>query len=552
MYKHLLPILIFAAALLAGCAKIATPTGGPKDSTAPKVLKTEPADGTVHFDSKQQIKFHFDEYITLNNPTENVLISPPMSKAPDFSVKGKALVIKFKDTLRENTTYNMVFSDCIKDYHEGNPLNYFHYSFSTGDSLDNYMIRGNLLDAKTLTPVKDFYVLLYKGNDDSLPLTTLPNYVTKTLSDGSFLLKNITQGDYKIFAIKDINSNFRYDLPNEEIAFLEESVTSFRALPDSVADSLQAELPMLTLYTFTATDTAQKLSRYENPAAGIYKFPYKVRMIDFSAKPMGAEHDYFEVINPTRDTVTWYFKTPLTDTAIYILTTDNHIDTVTLTPFKEKQNLGRGKTAPTKRLLVSFANAGEYHKPLTLQFPYPIRPTDSFSIWVYSQQQDKKDTFELRVAVPDSFVLQLPIPMNVTEKKSYTVMIPDSIFYGYNGLTNDTLTTKFSTKSIKDYGTLIMNYELPNDGKAYVATLWLKDKILQEDILTSSETITYPFLNPDTYRVSVFCDENGNGRWDPGDYSQKRQPEKMFAFPQNINIRAYWDSEETFKIDSNN
>ena len=543
-------ILLLSALLCAGCAKISTPTGGPKDSTPPKVLKTEPAEGTVHFDGKQQIKLYFDEYITLNNPTDNVLISPPMSKAPDYTVKGKTLVIKFKDTLRTNTTYNMVFSDCIKDYHESNPLNYFHYSFSTGDSLDDYMIRGNLLDAKTLAPVNDFYVLLYKGDADSLPLTTMPNYVTKTLSDGSFLLKNITRGDYKIFAIKDINANFRYDLPNEEIAFLEESVSAFRSLPDSAADSLQAELPLLTLYAFTAADSVQQLARYENPAAGVYKFPYKVRMVDFSSTPLNKTPDYFEVINPTRDTVTWYFKTPPTDTAVYILKTDNRIDTVILTPFKEKQTLGRGKTAPTKRLSVSFANSGEYHKPITLQFSYPIRPADSFSVWVYSQHQETKDTFELRFAVPDTFTMQLPLPMNVTEKKSYNIMIRDSVFYGYNNLTNDTLRTTFSTKSIKDYGTLIMNYELPDDGKAYVATLWNKDKIIKEDILTSSQTITYPFLIPDTYRVSVFCDENGNDRWDPGDYSGKRQPEKMFAFPHNISIRAYWDSEETFKIEN--
>ena len=543
-------ILLLSALLCTGCAKIATPTGGPKDSTPPKVLKAEPADGTVRFDSKQQIKLYFDEYITLNNPSDNVLISPPMSKAPDYTVKGKTLVIKFKDTLRENTTYNMVFSDCIKDYHESNPLNYFHYSFSTGDSLDDYMIRGNLLDAKTLAPVKDFFVLLYKGDADSLPLTTLPNYVTKTLSDGSFVLKNITKGDYKIFAIKDINANFRYDLPNEEIAFLEESVSAFHALPDSAADSLQAELPLLTLYAFTAADSVQQLARYENPAAGVYKFPYKVRMVDFSATPLGETPDYFEVINPTYDTVTWYFKTPLTDTAIYILKTGDRIDTVRLTPFKEKQTTGRGRTQPKQSLNVAFQNAGEYHKPLTLKFPYPIRPTDSFSVWVYSQHQDMKDTFELRFAVPDTFIMQLPLPMDVTEKKSYSIMIRDSVFYGHNNLTNDTLKTQFTTKSIKDYGTLIMNYELPNDGKAYVATLWLKDRIVQEDFLTSSKTITYSFLNPDTYRISVFCDENRNGRWDPGDYRQKRQPEKMFAFPQNISIRAYWDSEETFKIEN--
>ncbi|MBO7629375.1 MAG: hypothetical protein J6S87_05465, partial [Bacteroidales bacterium] len=138
------------------------------------------------------------------------------------------------------------------------------------------------------------------------------------------------------------------------------------------------------------------------------------------------------------------------------------------------------------------------------------------------------------------------------EKKSYTVMIPDSLFYGYNGFTNDTLKTQFSAKSVKDYGTLIMSYELPENGKPYIVTLWKGERKIQEDRLTSSSTITYSYLNPDTYRVSAFCDENDNRLWDTGDYSSKRQPEKMFAFPKNISIRAYWDLEETFKIGSNN
>jgi hypothetical protein len=177
-----------------------------------------------------------------------------------------------------------------------------------------------------------------------------------------------------------------------------------------------------------------------------------------------------------------------------------------------------------------------------------VRPTDTFSVWVYSQQQDHKDTVVYHYTVPDTFTLQLPLPMTVTEKKSYSVMIPDSVFFGYNGLTNDTLRTQFTTKSEKDYGTLIMNYQLPDDGKQYVVTLWSNDKIVQEDVLTASKTITYPFLNPGAYRVSAFCDENRNGRWDPGDYRKKLQPETMYNFPTTINIRAYWDSEETFAI----
>jgi len=546
---YLTIIAFFLGIIGAGCAKITTPTGGPKDSTPPKVLKVDPEDGTVHFNQKH-IRIWFDEYVTLNNPTENVLVSPPLSEGLEFTTKGKSVVVKFKDTLHTNTTYNMVFSNCIKDFHEGNALNYYHYSFSTGDSLDDFMIRGVLLDSKTLAPAKDFYVLIYRGIEDSLPLTSMPDYVTKSLSDGSFELKNIVQGDYKIFALKDINSNFRFDLPNEEIAFLEETVSAFRALPDTAADSLKAEQPMITLHAFAGEDTVQVLARYENPAAGVYKFPYKHRFIDFTAMPDTTALDYFEQINPTRDTVTWYLKTPVTDTVVYFFKADNQLDTVRIAPFKEKQQGGgRGRSQiPTKKLAVSFANAGEYHLPLTLRFSYPVHPTDSFSVWVYSQQQNQKDTAVYRYVVPDSFVLQLPLPMVVTEKKSYTVMIPDSVFFGYNGLANDTLRTTFSTKSEKDYGTLIMNYQIPDDGTQYVATLWSNEKIVREDIITDSRTITYPFLPPGAYRVSVFRDENANGRWDPGDYRLKRQPEKMFNFPQNINIRAYWDSEETFTI----
>ena len=242
----------------------------------------------------------------------------------------------------------------------------------------------------------------------------------------------------------------------------------------------------------------------------------------------------------------------MSDTTTYYLNADNHLDTVRLTPYHEKQTSGRGRQNQTKKFNVTFLNAGEYHKPLTLKFPYPIRPSDSFDVFVYTQQQSVKDTAKYRYSVPDTFVMELPLPMKYQEKKSYSIMIPDSVFYGYNGLTNDTLRTQFSAKSIKEYGTLIMNYELPEDGKTYIVTLWKGERKIQEDRIISSSTITYSFLNPDTYRISAFCDENDNGLWDTGDYSAKQQPEKVFAFPKSISIRAYWDSEETFKIGSNN
>jgi hypothetical protein len=204
------------------------------------------------------------------------------------------------------------------------------------------------------------------------------------------------------------------------------------------------------------------------------------------------------------------------------------------------------KTTP--KMQVSFINAGEYHKPLSLRFPFPIQPRDSFDVYVYSKQQDVKDTTVYRFVVPDTFMTELPLPMEYLEKKSYSVMIPDSLFFGYHQLTHDTLKVQFSTKSIKDYGTLILNYQIPDDGKNYVATLLEGDNIIQKNVLKTSETITYPFLMPKSYKITVFCDENGNGKWDAGDYATKKQPEKVYNFPKTITIRAYWDSEETFSI----
>lgn len=540
-------LLIFCVSLLFGCAKIATPTGGQRDVTAPKIITVSPNNNSVKFEGNL-IKISFDEYFTLNNPTENILFSPPLSKSPEYSIKGKTLVIKFKDTLQPQTTYNILFSNAIKDYHEGNPLGMFHYSFSTGDSIDRFKIKGKIVDAKKLESSKDFFVMLYKNNIDSLPLTSLPNYITKSNDKGDFVFNNISPGSYKIFAIKDINSNNKYDLPNEEIAFLDTIVYSYSSDLDSLSDNLKISIPDLTLYSFVATDTIQKLQRYENPMAGIYIFPYKIPVEVFSATGLNNSYQYFEKFNTSRDTVTWYFKQTVKDSLLFKLVADNQVDTVILKPYTQKQVRGRNRVKEETKLKVTAINKGEYNKPLTLRFSYPIQPIDSFDVMICTIGKNNNDTIIRKFSVPDSFVTQIAIPLEYIEKKSYTILIRDSIFWGYNNTTNDSLKIDFVAKALKDYGTLTMNYTIPSDGKRYVATLYKGETPIITNNLSSSETISYPFLNPDSYKIVIFCDDNENGKWDSGDYYNKKQAEKTFIFPQTITIRAYWESEETFDL----
>ncbi len=84
---------------------------------------------------------------------------------------------------------------------------------------------------------------------DSLPMKIKPSYVTKTNKEGNFRLNYLRNEPMKLFALKDINNNYLYDMPDEEIAFTEEIVipehiktmepdTTLGQTPDSIHTKL--------------------------------------------------------------------------------------------------------------------------------------------------------------------------------------------------------------------------------------------------------------------------------------------------------------------------
>lgn len=576
MKKSLL--LIGFLLIVASCARIVTPTGGPKDVAPPNVLNVKPENRTLHF-SEKNIRIYFDEFITLNVPLENIVFSPPLVHAPEYLISGKSLIIKLSDTLISNKTYNVAFSNAIKDFREGNLLPFYQYTFSTGDYIDSFMVSGILINAETLAPEPNINILLYEENIDSLPYSTKPIYLTKSQSDGRFSFLHISKGNYKIFALKDINNNLIFDLPNEGIAFSDSLVTAV-PIPvidtalhlDSVihhADSIVHHLdtlnqliieqeatkpPTTKLFYFLEEDTVQRLERPNNPSPGIYQFIYKRPISHFDAQQIKPESalPYMETIGVNQDTVTWYFQEPVKDTLVYIFTADEQIDTVRLLPYKAPMTRGRlrsGGETPQQKLNVSYSNGGEIFKPLTLKFSYPIMPIDSFQIMVVSNKKSGSDTSYYSYSVPDGLVLSLALPFDLEEKVPYLVQIDDSVFTGHDGSSNDTVMIRFTSKSEKEYGNLKMHYSVSENDKQYVTILLNSaDKEVQRDIINSSTSINYMHLTPGEYKVKVIDDRNRNGKWDTGNYRKKVQPEKIIFFDKPITIRGYWDLEEDFPI----
>lgn len=199
------------------------PSGGNKDVLAPTLL-------SVHkkyiSDKKQQvILFEFDEYIQLNNWEENFYFSPPLKTSQTKKIKGKSLVLKIDDSFLENTTYYVCLNSCIKDNNEGNILDTLSYIFSTGSKLDTINIIGNIKDAYSLNPLKNFWVMLYDESiNDTLIFKETPSYISKTDENGLFVFPNLKTSNFKIAAIS--GSDFFYDT-NEQIAF-SDSIINFK------------------------------------------------------------------------------------------------------------------------------------------------------------------------------------------------------------------------------------------------------------------------------------------------------------------------------------
>ncbi len=237
-YRTLL-ILVFAL-LCWNCAQQGSPSGGPRDETPPVVLGSEPTNYSTNFDAKK-IEITFDEFIVLDNVNQELVVSPPMEEKPEVKLRKKTLFIQFEEELKDSTTYTFNFGSAIKDLHEGNVLRNYEYVFSTGEVLDSMSVRGTLRYAEDLSlPSEPITIMLYDDLRDSVPLLEIPLYVGRSDDSGVFSVNNLKADVYKVFALKDGNYNLLFDLPTEEIGFLDTSLLVDAAFARSIIENNMA------------------------------------------------------------------------------------------------------------------------------------------------------------------------------------------------------------------------------------------------------------------------------------------------------------------------
>ena len=157
-----------------GCAKMSSPSGGPRDRNIPVIIKSLPENGATSFRGKEII-VTFNEYVVLEQITEKFMVSPPMANRPEIVTRGKSIRIRYEDELRDSTTYTFYFQDAIRDLNEGNAINNYQFVFSTGPVIDSLSLTGNVYTGLNLDPPENTLVLLYSQPEDSAVFRDIPD-----------------------------------------------------------------------------------------------------------------------------------------------------------------------------------------------------------------------------------------------------------------------------------------------------------------------------------------------------------------------------------------
>lgn len=548
--------------LLFSCAQVVAPGGGKKDTTPPRITKYNPDSASINFTSKN-ILMNFDEFIQLKNLNTQLIISPPLIKTPEITVEKKTLSIVFDqdEVLKPNTTYCISFGNSIQDVNESNPIENFKYIFSTGSFIDSLTLKGKVQNGSNLTTEKGIIVMLYSDFSDSTVYKGQPDYFAKTNADGTFQINNIKAGKYKLTALKDVNTNYKYDGETEIIGFV-----------DAPIDMTEKNTILIDLFQEPVKKVY--LKKHSHDSYGKITFVFNqgsdsIR-VNLLNNDMKGVQEFLE-FSKNKDTLVYWVKNFMKDSLIMQVNNGNIIlDTVEFKCIKMEEAL-TSKKNPLKLDVLNSPNgnqAFDLNRTFYLKFNHPI------SSWEKGDIPLKEDTIplvnkasSLHYSIENETVSIVKWDTTLGLKKSvinvegkslahwkentnYHLLILPGTFTDIFGLTNDSIKIDFKTKEEKYYGTVKLSITIPDTKTNYIVQLLDEGgNMLREDNITRSKVINYDYLYPRKYRLKLIYDENNNHKWDTGNYLKHVQPEKVIYNSELINIRSNWDAELEWKIE---
>ena len=579
LYGMLLLTVIYS------CANIGSPNGGPYDETPPKFVSSTPVPNQINYTGKK-IEILFDELIQIEKPSENVIITPPQMELPVIRSAGKKAVIELKDTLKPNTTYTIDFTNSISDNNEKNVFENFSFAFSTGDIIDTLEVSGVLLNAENLEPMPGITIGLHNNLEDSA-FVKLPFVRTSRTNDkGQFTIRNITPGTYHIFALNDVNRDYKFDQPGEDIAFLDSVIVPSFELTTRQDTTWKDSLTIDTIRTVGYTRFFP-----DNIELRLFKEKFERQ---YMVKPERPDEKYFTLrfnteldtvpvplpINFTPEDSTWYFvqKTEggaavnywLADSTVWKQDTlqvqvsypksDSlnilrpQTDTVQLVlrrrPAEKKKKKKKDEPDPIVFLGMQVDAPGsmDLFDTISVTFNEPVLDINKEMFFLDQKIDTVWNTVDFDFFPDSTNSLNYFIRRPWKYGEEYRIEVDSAAIHSLYGKWNDFFTGEFKIKKEDEYGYLYLNIN-GVDTTAFVELLSSGDAPVRKAKVKDGGVL-FMDLKPDKYYARIVIDTNGNGVWDTGNYIEKRQPEEVYYSPKMYEIMQNWQVEETWNVNS--
>lgn len=581
--------IIIAAAVMYSCANIGNPSGGPIDKTPPIFMRSNPTPNAVNVKDRK-IEIFFDEIVTLKDPSTKIIVSPAQTEMPRMSALGRKVTVELVDSLLPNTTYTIDFSNSIQDNNEGNAIDNFAFAFSTGSVIDSMRVSGYVLDSRTLEPMQSVVVGLQSNLADSAFHKEKLQRVALTNDRGQFTIRNVSPGSYHIFALKDLDRDYKFGNPTEDIAFLDSIIVpsiGSREAADTVYNDLneidtimRATRPAyfpndILLSMFNEDRKSQYLANNLRVDSTRISLTFAAASDTLPSLSIVGRNDvpdqwYTLERSQTNDTLTYWIRPPHLVSADTLMVATTYLRTDTASnlswgtdtlkfTFQRQKAKKKKKNEETDSLeqirfmeLHPLANGTqEVYAPLLLQTGTPIErySREAFHL----QRKLQNDTIfypaEIKsIALRDSTLSRRDLMLKVDWEPgaAYTLAVDSLAMTDIYGLQTKPLKVDFNVRKMEEYGNIVFNIPAVRDS-AIVELLDGTEKIVLRAPVKSHRAELLNLL-PGKYYARLFIDRNGNGKYDTGNYDMHLQPEETVYYPGAINLKKNWDVEQTWDI----
>lgn len=535
IYALFLTLLLFAS-----CAKQSSPTGGPRDEKPPSLIESTPKDQSLNT-KPSEIKLVFDEFVTLENATKGVVITPRIKKDEvEFTALKNTVTVKLNQDLEDSTTYVFDFQKAVVDLSEKNPAENLKIVFSTGNSIDSLSLSGNInfYYPENKEDFKNVLVGLYPIDDTTDVFTSQPYYLGQVDTLGNFKITNIKNGEYRAYAWRDTNGSLKAESKSEDYDFLLDTLTLNESTQNLQFNLSKADLTPIKVLRSSTFGKNYDVILNRNPVS-----------TKIQNELIGKE--YFYINSDKRIRI--YPNSLKTDSIPFKISLIDSVgfskDSLIYAKFQDSDR------KPEKLEITANSGKSFYQNlEIELKFNKPVLNINTDSLFIQYDTASfipiKKEMLSFAdSAKMDLLKVKLFIPDSLT-KEIFTIKAADSTFTDIEGQVNEKNLSANYRKLKRDGLADEISGKIEGANPPFIIHLLnSKDELIKEIFIDRGNTYSFKLLEPGTYKLRVIEDLNGNRRWDPSNYTQKKPAERVFYYTGEENkneiiVRGGWTLED--------